>query len=124
MDMPTTGTVEAPEAPPVITQEQLDAAAKRAVDAVKGDTKGPSALLPSIRAITSEGVALKIQSLVWNRRDMVVTASRYEGKDHADNFDGMHVTAAFCKKFGLDESETARVLAYRAKADDLLINAI
>jgi|SaaInl4_100m_RNA_FD_contig_61_1478863_length_514_multi_2_in_0_out_0_1 hypothetical protein len=118
MDTPTTGTVEAP---PVITQEQLDAAAKRAVDAAKGDTKGPSNWLPSIRVEAEGGYIVKISGVVWNDRDMVCEASRYEGKGHVSNFDHAIVNPSFCAEHGLSEFDTARVLNYLAKCDDMLV---
>jgi hypothetical protein len=123
MDTPT---IEAPPIDPALIQ-LMAATVKEQVATLDKSDKAPTGMLPSIRTIgviDGKPVLLKIQAVVWKLRDMVVTASRYEGEDHDDNFKGVHVTSQFCEKFGLDESETARVLAYRAKADDLLITAI
>jgi hypothetical protein len=103
------------------TAEQLQALQTIAAPA---NDKGPSSRVRSITLIAQDGKSYRCEAVVWKDRDCVVSVSHFVAKDHADNVSNAPLTAAFCAEIGLDESETARAMAYRAACDALLIQVI
>ncbi len=118
MDTPT---IEAPPIDPALVKLLAATVKEQVAEETKSEAKGPSNWLPSFRVEAEGGYIVKISGVVWNDRDMVCEASRYEGKGVVSNFDHAIVNPSFCAAHGLSEFDTARVLNYLAKCDDMLV---